>query len=40
VVQKKAGALNQPVEQFWKIVNMYFAENVKNLHIKVSQTKF
>jgi hypothetical protein len=40
IKQRKAGALNKLIEQFWKIVNAGFSQNVKTLHIKVSQTKF
>jgi hypothetical protein len=40
MVQRKIDVLNKLIEQFWKIPNADFSQNVKNLHIKVSQTKF
>jgi hypothetical protein len=40
MVQKETYVLNKLIEYFWKTVNMVFARNVKNLHIKVSQIKF
>jgi hypothetical protein len=40
MAQRKTGVLHKLVEQFWKTVNMDFGQNAKNLHIKVSQTKF